>query len=139
MPSGLVLVIEDDEWVSGLLASAIHGAGYDVSLCGAAKAGLETAISMQPDCIICDVDLPDHDGYWVARNVRTQPSRVSVTPFLFLSAFDDQDSRLEGFHVGADVYMTKPFRVEEVVAQVGALVQMATRLRQRRDSLLAAP
>lgn len=139
MPSGLVLVIEDDEWVSGLLASAIHGAGYDVAVCATARAGLETAASMQPDCIICDVDLPDQDGYWVARNVRTQPSRVSVTPFLFLSGFDDQDSRLEGFHVGADVYMTKPFRVDEVVAQVGALVTMASRLRQRRDSLLSAP
>src|SRR5439155_25596589 len=68
-----------------------------------------------------------------------QPSRVSVTPFLFLSGFDDQDSRLEGFHVGADVYMTKPFRVDEVVAQVGALVTMASRLRQRRDSLLGVP
>lgn len=139
MPSGLVLVIEDDEWVQSLLASAIHIAGYDVAVSSTAKAGLETACSVQPDCIICDVDLPDHDGYWVARNVRTHPSRVSVTPFLFLSALDDQASRLEGFHVGADVYMTKPFRVDEVVAQVGALVQMASRLRVRRDSLLAMP
>jgi CheY-like chemotaxis protein len=62
-----------------------------------------------------------------------------VTPFLFLSGLDDQESRLEGFHVGADVYMTKPFRVDEVVAQVGALVQMASRLRARRDSFLSIP
>jgi DNA-binding response OmpR family regulator len=139
MPSGLVLVIDDDEWVSGLLASAIHGAGYDVSVCSSARAGLETAISLQPDCIICDSELQDHDGYWVASNVRTHPSRVSVTPFLFLSTNDDQAARLEGFHVGADVYMTKPFRVDEVVAQVGALVQMAARLRVRRDSMIAPP
>jgi two-component system, OmpR family, response regulator len=139
MPRGLVLVIEDDEWVSRLLASAIRGADYEVVVCATAKIGLETACSIQPDCIICDVDLPDSDGYWVARNVRTQPSRVSVTPFLFLSGLDDQESRLAGFHVGADVYMTKPFRVDEVVAQVAALVTMATRLRQRRDSLISIP
>src|SRR5262245_59644262 len=139
MSNGLVLVIEDDEWVSRLLAGAIRDAGYDVAVHGTAQTGLEAACSLQPDCIICDVDLPDHDGYWVARNVRTQSTRVSVTPFLFLSGLDDQASRLEGFHVGADVYMTKPFRVDEVVAQVGALVQMATRLRQRRDSFRTSP
>lgn len=139
MAQGLVLVIEDDEWVSRLLSGAIRDADYDVVVCGTAKAGLETACAVEPDCIICDIDLPDHDGYWVARNVRTQTSRVAVTPFLFLSGLDDQEARLEGFHVGADVYMTKPFRVDEVVAQVGALVQMAARLRIRRDSMLSMP
>ncbi|WP_437732305.1 response regulator [Sorangium sp. So ce1335] len=139
MPSGVVLVIEDEEYVADLLASAIREAGYEVIFCSTAEAGLSTACTLEPECIVCDIGLPDHDGYWVARNVRTQPSRVSVTPFLFLSALDDQQSRLEGFHVGADVYMTKPFRVGEVVAQIDALVQMASRLRQRRDSLMSIP
>ncbi|WP_438015888.1 response regulator [Sorangium sp. So ce315] len=139
MPSGVVLVIEDEEYVADLLATAIREAGYEVIFCSTAEAGLSTACTLEPECIVCDIGLPDHDGYWVARNVRTQPSRVSVTPFLFLSALDDQEARLEGFHVGADVYMTKPFRVSEVVAQIGALVQMASRLRQRRDSLMSIP
>ncbi|AUX47141.1 hypothetical protein SOCE26_086530 [Sorangium cellulosum] len=139
MPSGVVLVIEDEEYVADLLATAIREEGYEVILCDTAEAGLQAACSLEPECIVCDIGLPDHDGYWVARNVRTHPSRVSVTPFLFLSALDDQQSRLEGFHVGADVYMTKPFRASEVVAQIGALVQMASRLRQRRDSLLSIP
>ena len=117
MPSGVVLVIEDEEYVADLLAIAIREAGYEVIFCATAEAGLSTACTLEPECIVCDIGLPDHDGYWVARNVRTQPSRVSVTPFLFLSALDDQEARLEGFHVGADVYMTKPFRVGEVVAQ----------------------
>jgi DNA-binding response OmpR family regulator len=137
MPLGSVLVIEDDGWVSSLLSTAIREAGYDVIACSGAQEGLDRACADQPDCIICDVDLPDHDGYWVARNVRTQSSRVSVTPFLFLSGLDDEKSRLEGFQVGADVYMTKPFRVDEVVAQIGALVQMAARLRVRRDSIMS--
>ena len=137
MPLGSVLVIEDDGWVSSLLSAAIREAGYDVTVCSGAQEGLDRACADQPDCIICDVDLPDHDGYWVARNVRTHASRVSVTPFLFLSGLDDEKSRLEGFHVGADVYMTKPFRVDEVVAQIGALVQMAARLRVRRDSIMS--
>ena len=139
MSRGLVLVIEDDEWVSRLLESAIREAGYDVVVCATAKTGLESAFEKLPDCIVCDIDLPDTDGYAVARHVRTHPSRVSVTPFLFLSGLDDEQSRIEGFHVGADVYITKPFRVDEVVAQIEALVQMATRLRARRDSMLSLP
>jgi DNA-binding response OmpR family regulator len=139
MSRGLVLVIEDDEWVSRLLESAIREAGYDVVVCATAKNGLDAAFEKLPDCIVCDIDLPDTDGYAVARHVRTHPSRVSVTPFLFLSGFDDEQSRIEGFHVGADVYITKPFRVDEVVAQIEALVQMAKRLRARRDSMLSLP
>jgi len=139
MSRGLVLVIEDDEWVSRLLESAIREAGYDAVVCSTAKTGLEAAFSQHPDCIVCDIDLPDEDGYAVARHVRTHASRVSVTPFLFLSGLDDEQSRIEGFHVGADVYITKPFRVDEVVAQIEALVHMATRLRARRDSMLSLP
>jgi DNA-binding response OmpR family regulator len=139
MSRGLVLVIEDDEWVSRLLEVAIREAGYEVEVCSTAKTGMDAAVARIPDCIICDIDLPDDDGYTVARRVRTHPSRISVTPFLFLSGLDDQQSRIEGFHVGADVYITKPFRVDEVVAQIDALVQMATRLRARRDSMLSIP
>jgi DNA-binding response OmpR family regulator len=134
MPKGLVLVIEDDEWVARLLSGAIQDAGYDAVVSATAQAGLATARADHPDCILCDIDLPDHDGYWVARSVRAENSRVALTPFLFLSGFDDQEARLEGFSVGADVYMTKPFRVDEVVAQIDALVQMADRLRRRHNS-----
>ena len=139
MSRGLVLVIEDDEWVSRLLQAAIREAGYEAMVCVTARMGLDTAVAQQPDCIVCDVQLPDHDGFWVARNVRTSTSRVSVTPFLFLSGLDDEQSRLEGFHVGADVWINKPFRVDEVVAQIEALVQMAARLRHRRDSMMSVP
>jgi DNA-binding response OmpR family regulator len=135
MSRGLVLVIEDDEEVSRELAGRIRAAGLEPVERRTAKAGLDAACSMEPDAIVCSVDLPDADGYWLARNVRMQSSRVSVTPFLFLSASDDEDSRLQGFHVGADVTMTKPYRMDEVVAQVRALVHMAERLRERRDSL----
>lgn len=139
MSRGLVLVIEDDEQALCLLEAAIRDEGYDVLVCRTAQMGLITAVAQKPDCIVCDTELPDNDGFWVARNVRTHPSRVSVTPFLFLSGVDDIESRLEGFHVGADVYISKPMRVDEAVAQIEALVQMAARLRQRRDSMLTVP
>lgn len=129
-----MLVIEDDEWVSRLLSNAIRDAGYDVITSATAKEGLEMACSEEPSCIICDVELPDDDGFWVARSIRALPTRVSATPFIFLTGLDDPQSRMEGYQVGADIYITKPFRIQEVVAQIDALVQMAERMRRQLDT-----
>ncbi|MFO0586458.1 MAG: response regulator [Polyangiaceae bacterium] len=137
MENRLVLILEDDEPTANALAAAIREADYEVVVSGGAAAGLDIAIEIKPDCVVCAIDLPDHDGTWVARAIRAHPSPVSVTPFVFLSPYDDAASRLEGFSVGADAYMTKPLRIEEVVAQVSALVQMAARLQKRRDAAVS--
>lgn len=129
-----MLVIEDDEWVSRLLSNAIRDAGYDVVTSATAKEGFEMTCSEEPSCIICDVELPDDDGFWVARSIRALPTRVSATPFIFLTGLDDPQSRMEGYQVGADIYITKPFRIQEVVAQIDALVQMAERMRRQLDT-----
>jgi two-component system, OmpR family, response regulator len=136
---GRVLIIEDDEWISAVLAKVLGDAEYIVDLATEAQAGFEKARELVPDCIICDIVLPDIDGFWVARKVRTEPSMLATTPFLFLTSLDDEESRMQGFNVGADVYITKPFRNDEVVAQVGALIGMADRLREQRDSLMGMP
>jgi DNA-binding response OmpR family regulator len=131
---GRVLIIEADEWLAALLGKFLGDAGYEVELATGAKQGFDQVRAHPPDCILCDVNLPDIDGFWVARRVRTEPSAVATTPFLFLTDADDTESRLQGLHVGADLYLTKPFRNEEVVAQVGALIEMANRLRKQRES-----
>jgi DNA-binding response OmpR family regulator len=130
---GRVLVIEADEWVAVLLRKFLSDAGYAVDVATGAKEGFDKVRALTPDCILCDVNLPDIDGFWVARRVRTEPSAVATTPFLFLTEADDLESRLQGLHVGADLYVTKPFRNEEVVAQVGALIEMARRLRKQHE------
>ena len=131
---GRVLIIEHDEWEATLLTKFLSEAGYEVHVTGSARTGFEKTREVEPDCILCNVNLPDVDGYWVARRVRAEPTRVATTPFLFLIEADDTESRLEGLNVGADLYLNKPFRNEEVVAQVGALIEMANRLRQQRES-----
>lgn len=139
MSRGRVLIIEDDEWISAVLAKVLGDAEYTVDLATEAQEGFDKARELVPDCIICDVTLPDIDGFWVARKVRTEPSMLATTPFLFLTSRDDAESRMQGFNVGADLYITKPFRNDEVVAQVGALIDMADRLREQRDSLMGMP
>lgn len=136
MVRGRVLIIEDDEWIGRLLAKFLGDAGYETHVETEAIAGFQKAQELLPDCILCDVTLPDLDGFWVARRVRTEPTRLSTTPFLFLTSSDEPEMRLQGFNVGADAYMTKPFVHAEVVAQVNALVDMASRLREQRDSFV---
>ncbi|MBK8937681.1 MAG: response regulator [Polyangiaceae bacterium] len=139
MSKGRVLVIDDDEWVCRLLAVAMKEAGFEITISENAADGFYRAVQEQPDCIVCDVDLPDHNGYWVAKKIRSHPSRISMAPFVFLSGLDDREHRLEGFQVGGDAYLTKPFRIDEVVAQVDALIQMAARLRKARQTLTSMP
>lgn len=133
-PHGRVLIIEDDEWEATLLARVLREAGYDVHVATTAKDGFDRAVALAPDCIVCDMILPDLDGTWVARKIRTDAGRVATTPFLFLTGADDKETKLQGFNVGADVYVTKPYRVEEVVAQVGAILALAQRMSVQRDS-----
>ena len=134
MARGRVLIIEHEEWEAALLTRFLGDAGFEVHVASEARAGFDKVRELQPDCILCNVSLPDIDGFWVARRVRTEPTKVATTPFLFLTDADDQESRLQGLNVGADLYLTKPFHNEEVVAQVGALIDMANRLRHKRDS-----
>ena len=134
MSKGRVLIIEADEWEVALLGKFLGDAGFQVEVATSARQGFDRIRELQPDCILCNVNLPDIDGFWVARRVRTEPSAVSTTPFLFLTEAGDTESRLQGLHVGADLYLTKPLRNEEVVAQVGALIEMANRLRKQRES-----
>ena len=136
---GQVLIIEDDEWAAALLAKVLKDAGFEVDIAEGARQGFARACELKPDCIVCDVALSDIDGFWVARRVRTEPTEVSTTPFLFLTGVDDKDSRLQGFNVGADAYMVKPFVADEVIAQVRALIDMASRLRESRDSIVSGP
>lgn len=134
MVRGRILIIEQEEWEAALLTRFLSEAGYEVHLAGEARTGFDKVRELQPDCILCSVNLPDIDGFWVARRVRTEPNRVATTPFLFMTEPDDPESRLQGLNVGADLYLTKPLRNDEVVAQVGALIDMANRLRQKRES-----
>ncbi len=128
MPRGRVLLIGDDDWEAALLVTSLSAEGYEVSVAREARAGFDRVRELEPDCILCSVTLPDIDGFWVARRVRAEHGKVRTTPFLFLTDKEDVEGRLQGFNVGADLFVVKPFRVEEVVAQINALIDMARRL-----------
>lgn len=117
-----------------VLAKLLTAAGIEVYSAAGAHAGYQKVRQLAPDCIVCDHSLSDIDGYWVVRRVRKERSQVAKTPFVLVSESEEDTARLQSLNVGADVYLTKPLRSEEVVGQVNALFDMATRL-GGRDSI----
>ena len=109
-----------------------------------ARTGFQRACDSLPDAVVCSVVLPDIDGFWVARRLRTEVGPVSKTPLVLVGEAGDKDARLQGLKVGADMVLERPVTNEEIVAQVEALVAMARRLRpevpeeQSATSLAAA-
>ena len=139
MSRGQVVILEDDDWVARLLETGLREHGYDVTMAAEAVEGFQRVCQVEPDCIICDITLPDFDGYWVAQQVRGASAKVAATPLLFLGPIDDEGSALRGLQIGADALVTKPFRMDEVVAQVDALVEMAKRVQKARAAISQRP
>lgn len=124
-----MLVIDGDEQTSGVLILALREKGYDVDFCREAVAGFRKACELPPPaCIVLSPELPDIDGAWVARKVRTESGPLSRVPILFVGDLTDKSVRTQILNVGADMFLTRPISNEEVVAQIGALIAMARRL-----------
>jgi two-component system, OmpR family, response regulator len=128
MDKARVLVIDGDDWVARLLADGLRDHGFDVSTCLSGGDALAVAGTIAPDCVISEMVLPELDGPSIARAIRSEKAPLANVPIMFLSNVDDVASRRAAFGAGADVYLTKPFRVDEVAMQVQGLVAMAGRL-----------
>jgi DNA-binding NarL/FixJ family response regulator len=127
-----LLLIDDDPNLILLVKDYLEFRGYEVVTAENGQAALEVLDQETPDMIICDVMMPQMDGYSLVEHVRKNP-RTSWIPVLFLSAKGQSADRVKGLNTGADVYMVKPFEPEELVAQVESSLKQASRLIQRQD------
>lgn len=121
-------MIDGDERVGTALVRALQEKGYVVDACGEAIVGFRKACETVPDCIVLSPELPDIDGAWVARKVRTEPGSISKVPILFVGEVTDRGVRAQTLNVGADVFLARPVSEDDIVAQITALVAMARRL-----------
>ncbi|MBD1852242.1 response regulator transcription factor [Leptolyngbya sp. FACHB-711] len=127
-----LLLIDDDPNLILLVKDYLEFRGYEVITAENGQEALDILESETPDMIICDVMMPQMDGYALVEQVRKNP-RTSWIPVLFLSAKGQSQDRVKGLNIGADVYMVKPFEPEELVAQVEASLKHNSRLMQRQD------
>ena len=112
-----ILIVEDDLDVAEMLNAYFRVQGYDVFTVNWGEDGVRAAQTVLPDLIILDIRLPDIDGFEVARRVRSD-RRTSEIPIIFLTEKRERIDRLQGFEVGADDYITKPFDVQELRLRV---------------------
>ncbi len=118
-PMTKVLLAEDDPAISDPLARALRREGYDVDVCADGESALEHAL-LQPDLVVLDLGLPKMDGLEVCRRLRQEGSSV---PVLILTARADEVDTVVGLDAGADDYVTKPFRLAELLARARALLR----------------
>lgn len=125
-----LLLIDDDPNLILLVQDYLEFRGYEVLTAENGREALETLEHQQPDLIICDVMMPEMDGYTFVKHVRENPE-TNWIPVLFLSAKGQSQDKVKGLNTGADVYMVKPFEPEELVAQVESSLKHTERLRNR--------
>lgn len=117
-----ILLAEDDENLGQLLYTYLQGKGYSVSLARTGKAAYEkyNGNKTQFDFLIFDVMMPEMDGFTLAKEIRELDKQI---PILFLTAKALKEDKLQGFDIGADDYMTKPFSMEELLARIQAILR----------------
>ncbi len=112
-----ILIVEDDLDIAEMLNAYFRVQGYEVFTVNWGEDGVRAAQTVLPDLMILDIRLPDIDGYEVARRVRSD-RRTNEIPIIFLTEKRERIDRLQGFEVGADDYITKPFDVQELRLRV---------------------
>lgn len=129
-----LLLIDDDPNLILLVKDYLEFRGYEVTTAENGREALEILEKEMPDMMICDVMMPEMDGYAFVEQVRKDP-RTNWIPVLFLSAKGQSQDRVKGLNTGADVYMVKPFEPEELVSQVEASLKQSGRLLQHQLKL----
>lgn len=136
MSAPRLVVVEHDGWVLRLLADGLRSNGFVVATESTADGALARVRELVPDAILADVGLPQKDGYSLVSTLRSEPAPLSIVPVALLAEEDDDGARITAFSSGADALLTRPFKIDEVAAQMTALVQLARRMRERRTSLI---
>lgn len=122
-----ILLVEDDFALAMGTEYALQAEGYEVVKAGNVQAAKETLDGEMPDLVLLDVMLPDGNGYDLCRDIRRQGNMV---PIIFLTAVGEEANIVQGLELGADDYVTKPYRVKELLSRIAANI--------RRSAIAAA-
>ncbi|HIK10550.1 MAG TPA: EAL domain-containing protein [Oscillatoriaceae cyanobacterium M33_DOE_052] len=125
-----ILVIEDEEIVRANILEILESGEFEAIGAENGRIGIEIAENQIPDLVICDITMPEIDGYGVLEKLRQNPSTATI-PFIFLTARADKTDFRTGMNLGADDYLTKPFRRQELLACIAARLRKQAAYEQR--------
>ncbi len=128
-----IYVIEDDENIRQLVATALQAFGYQVSAFETAAEGITALEKETPDLMLFDIMLPDIDGIQAVKQIRQNPAYETL-PIMMLTAKNSELDKVAGLDAGADDYLTKPFGILELKARVQALLRRTSK--NRKNSVL---
>jgi signal transduction histidine kinase len=130
-----ILVIEDDRSVRENLLDLLDAKNFETFGAGNGKTGVELALVHQPDLIICDVMMPELDGFGVLTALRKEPATATI-PFIFLTAMTEKTDLRQGMSLGADDYLTKPFTGGELLDAISARLEKQAAIEQQQSQKL---
>jgi two-component system OmpR family response regulator len=130
-----ILVVDDEESITDLLATALRYERFEVEVAHTGRQALRAVGSFRPHLIVLDVMLPDWDGFEVTKRLADQRERV---PVLFLTARDATADRVRGLTLGGDDYVTKPFSLEELIARIRSILRRTRESEDRSGKLVFA-
>ena len=141
-----ILIVDDEEDICMILSYSLQKAGYEVLVAHSAEEALEllqSPIAHTPspiDLILLDIMMGEMSGLEMAERLNQEPGTKSqdrsVPPIIFLTALSDEDTVLQGFKLGADDYISKPFRIAEVLARVAAVLRRTEARRRQGDEAI---
>jgi DNA-binding response OmpR family regulator len=119
-----ILVVDDDPWTLRMITAVLEKRGYPVDTARDGEEGLQRALRQRPDLIITDVMMPRLDGWSLVKALRSR-GEFAFVPVIFLTALGSEEDRIRGFRLGADDYLTKPFRFDELELRVTRTLKRA--------------
>jgi DNA-binding NarL/FixJ family response regulator len=126
-----ILVIEDEPEMRRNITTLLRFKGYKPVAAENGRIGVDAARRERPDLILCDVMMPELDGYGVLRALQADPD-LSFTPFIFLTAKGEKEDLRSGMNLGADDYLTKPVGNEDLVNAIETRLQRAAKQERAR-------
>jgi DNA-binding response OmpR family regulator len=117
MAAPRILVVDDDAWILRMVTTVLEKRGYEIVVAHDGEEGLAKASKVNPDLIITDVMMPKIDGWALVKQLRATAD-LAFVPVIFLTALGSDEDRIRGFRLGADDYLAKPFRFEELDLRV---------------------
>src|SRR6185312_5037344 len=130
-----ILVIDDDPAVQSLTVKALQTRGFETLTAADGLAGLEMARKHLPDMIICDIQMPNLEGYGTLTALQ-QDTLTATIPFIFLTGLTDRTQVRQGMRLGADDYLTKPFTAGELISAVNTRLAKQAAVQRRSEKKL---